>query len=132
MRASNTRFDTGAKMGAIERMEALVRQYCSRRDQRNVHNLAEDIRMISLETLLSNDFKKHVHLNRARLDSCFNHTTKIQRNDPAGEGKKERNFGRRWRGLGRGGNWGDGQGERPTLKNFEHTLHRPNTKNTQN
>ena len=37
-------------MGAIEKMEDLVRRYCSRRDaQGNAHNLAEDIRMSSLE-----------------------------------------------------------------------------------
>ena len=36
-------------MGAIERMEYLVRRYCGRRDaQGKVHNLAEDIRMSSL------------------------------------------------------------------------------------
>ena len=40
-------------MGAIERMEDLVRRCCGRRDsQGNVHTLAEDIGMSSLEALL--------------------------------------------------------------------------------
>ena len=57
-------------MGAIERMEDLVRRYCGRRDaQRNVHSVAEDIRMSSLEALLPDDLEKHVQLNRARLNS---------------------------------------------------------------
>ena len=57
-------------MGAIERMEDLVRRYCSRRDaQGNAHTLAEDIRMSSLEALLPDDLEKHVQLNRARLTS---------------------------------------------------------------
>ena len=48
----------------------LVRRCCSRRDaQGNAHNLAEDIRMSSLEALLSDDLEKHVQLNRARLTS---------------------------------------------------------------
>ena len=57
-------------MGAIEKMEDLVRRYCSRRDaQGNAHNLAEDIRISSLEALLPDDLEKHVQLNRARLTS---------------------------------------------------------------
>ena len=57
-------------MCAIEKMEDLVRRYCSRRDaQGNEHNLAEDIRMSSLEALLPDDLEKHVQLNRARLTS---------------------------------------------------------------
>ena len=57
-------------MCAIERMEDLVRRYCSRRDaQGNAHNLAEDIRMSSLEALLPDDLEKRVQLNRARLTS---------------------------------------------------------------
>ena len=57
-------------MGAIEKMEDLVRRYCSRRDaQGNAHNLAEDIRMRSFEALLPDDLEKHVQLNRARLTS---------------------------------------------------------------
>ena len=58
-------------MCAIEKMEDLVRRYySSRRDaQGNAHNLAEDIRMSSLEALLSDDLEKHVQLNRARLTS---------------------------------------------------------------
>ena len=58
-------------MGAIERMEDLMRRCCGRPDaQGNVHTLAEDIRMSSLEALLPDDFEKHVQLNRARLTSC--------------------------------------------------------------
>ena len=57
-------------MCAIEKMEDLVRRYSSRRDaQGNAHTLAEDIRMSSLEALLSDDLEKHVQLNRARLNS---------------------------------------------------------------
>ena len=57
-------------MGAIERMEDLVRRYSGRRDaQGNVHSLAEDIRMSSLEALLADLLEKHVQLNRARLNS---------------------------------------------------------------
>ena len=56
--------------GAIEKMEDHVRRCCSRRDaQGNAHNLAEDIRMSSLEVLLPDDLEKHVQLNRARLTS---------------------------------------------------------------
>ena len=57
-------------MGAIEKMEDLVRRHCSQQDaQGNAHNLAEDIRMSSLEALLPDDLEKHVQLNRARLTS---------------------------------------------------------------
>ena len=57
-------------MGAIERMEDLVRRHCGRRDaQGNVHSLAEDIRMSSFEALMPDDLEKHVQLNRARLNS---------------------------------------------------------------
>ena len=57
-------------MCAIERVEDLVRRYSSRRDaQGNAHTLAEDIRMSSLEALLSDDLEKHVQLIRARLTS---------------------------------------------------------------
>ena len=57
-------------MGAIERMEDLMRRYSGRRDgQGNVHSLAEDIRMSSFAALLPDDLEKHVQLNRARLNS---------------------------------------------------------------
>ena len=57
-------------VGAIERMEDLVRRCCGRRDsQGNVHTLAEDMGMSSLEALLPDDLEKHVQLNRARLNS---------------------------------------------------------------
>ena len=47
-----------------------MRRCCGRRDaQGNVHSLAEDIRMSSLEALLPDDLEKHVQLNRARLKS---------------------------------------------------------------
>ena len=54
-------------IGAIEKMEDLVRRYCGRRDaQGNAHSLAKDTRMSSLEAL-PDDLEKHVQLNRARL-----------------------------------------------------------------
>ena len=57
-------------MGAFERMEDLVRRFCSRRDaQGNAHTLADDIRMSSLEAMLPEDLVKHVQLNRARFTS---------------------------------------------------------------
>ena len=57
-------------MGAMERMEDLVRRYCGRRDaQGNAHTLADDFRLSSLEALLPDDLEKHVQLNRARLNS---------------------------------------------------------------
>ena len=55
-------------VGAIERMEDLVRRHCGRRDaQGNVHSLAEDIRTSSLEALLPYDLEKHVQLNRKQI-----------------------------------------------------------------
>ena len=67
---SPSRVKLSELMGAIERMEDLVRRCCGRRDaQGNVHSLAEDIRMISLEALLPYGLEKHVQLNRARLTS---------------------------------------------------------------
>ena len=67
---SPTRVKLPELMGAIERMEDLMRGYCSRRDaQGNAHSLSEDIRMNSLEALLPDDLEKHVQLNRARLNS---------------------------------------------------------------
>ena len=57
-------------MGAIERMEDLVRRCCGQRDaQGNVHGLAEDIRLSSLEALFPDDLEKHVQFNRASLSS---------------------------------------------------------------
>ena len=57
-------------MGTIERMEDLVRRFYGRRDaQGNVHTIAEDSRMSSLEALLSDDLEKYVQLNRMRLTS---------------------------------------------------------------
>ena len=67
---SPTRAELPELMCAIEKMEDLVRRYCSRRDaQGNAHSLAEDIRMSSLESLLPDGLEKHVQLNRARLAS---------------------------------------------------------------
>ena len=67
---SPTRAKLPELMCAIEKMEDLVRRCSSRRDaQGNAHNLAEDIRMSSLEALLPDDLEKHVQLNRARLTS---------------------------------------------------------------
>ena len=67
---SPTRMKLSELMGAIERMEDLVRRHCSRRDdQVNAHTLAEDIRMSSHEALLPDDLEKHVQMNRASLNS---------------------------------------------------------------
>ena len=67
---SPTRAKLPELMCAIEKMEDLVRRNCSRRDvQGNAHNLAEDIRMSSLEALVPDDLEKHVQLDRARLTS---------------------------------------------------------------
>ena len=67
---SPTRVRLPELMGAIERMEDLVRRHCSRRDaHRNAHIIAEYICMSSLEALLPDDLEKHVQLNRARLNS---------------------------------------------------------------
>ena len=68
---SPTRAKLPELMCAIEKMEDLVRPHSSRRDaEGNAHNLAEDIRMSSLEALLPDHLEKHVQLNRARLTSC--------------------------------------------------------------
>ena len=57
-------------MGAIEKMEDLVRRFCCRQDaQGDAHTLAQDIRMSSLEALLPDDLEKHMQMNRARLTS---------------------------------------------------------------
>ena len=67
---SLTRAKLHELMCAIEKMEDLVRRYCSRRDaQGNAHTFAEDICMSSIEALLPDDLEKHVQLNRARLTS---------------------------------------------------------------
>ena len=56
-------------MGAIEGMADLVGRYGGGGDARgNVHTLAGDIRVGSLEALLPGDLEKHVQLNRAGLD----------------------------------------------------------------
>ena len=55
---SSSRVKLPELMGAIERMEDLVRRNCGRRDaQGNVHSLAKDIRMSSLEALLPDDLE---------------------------------------------------------------------------
>ena len=67
---SSTQAKLPELVGAIEKMEDLVRRYRSRRDaQGNAHTLAEDIRMSSVEALLPDDLEKHVQLNRARFTS---------------------------------------------------------------
>ena len=66
---SPTRAKLPELMCAIEKMGDLVRR-CQRDAQGNAHNLAEDIRMSSLEALLPDDLEKHVQLNRARVTSC--------------------------------------------------------------
>ena len=69
---SSTRAKLPELMCAIEKMEDLVTRYSCRRDaQGNAHNLAEDIRMSSLEALLPDDLEKHVQLNRARFDPVW-------------------------------------------------------------
>ena len=56
-------------MGAIQRMEDLVRRCGGGRDaQGNPHTFADDVRMRSPEALVLDDLEKHVQLNRARLD----------------------------------------------------------------
>ena len=56
-------------MCAIEKMEDLVRRYSSRRDaQGNAHNLAEDIRMSSLEALLPDDLEKTRTVEPCEID----------------------------------------------------------------
>ena len=56
---SPTRVKLSELMGAIERMEDLVRRYCSGRDaQGNAHTLAADIRLSSLEALLPDDLER--------------------------------------------------------------------------
>eukprot|EP00971_Amphidinium_carterae_P266188 5280051-Amphidinium_carterae.1 len=48
-----------------------MRRYCARRDAATGlrHELAEDIRMASLESLLPEELEKHCQLNRARLST---------------------------------------------------------------
>ena len=67
---SPTRAKLPELMCAIVKIEDLVRRCSSRRGaQGNAHNLAEDIRMSSLEALLPDDLEKHVQLNRAKMTS---------------------------------------------------------------
>ena len=57
-------------MGAIERIEDLVRRYNGRRHvQGYPHTFADGIGMSSLEALLPDDVEKHAQLNRAILTS---------------------------------------------------------------
>ena len=63
-----TRCKMGELMAGVEKLEDLMRRYTNRRDATGARlNLAEDIRMASLESLLPPDLEKHVQLNRARL-----------------------------------------------------------------
>ena len=125
-------------MGSIERMEDLVRRYCSRRyAQGNARTLAEDIRMSSLEALLRDDLEKHVQMNRARLNSS-NHlreetktycdyrghaSVRTKLKGPShpggddtmdlgafGKGKGKQNKGKHGKGKGRGKQGQQGQG----------------------
>ena len=55
---------------SLEALEEQMRRYTQRRDvSGRTHDLAEDIRMSSLEALLPEDLEKHVQLNRQRLGS---------------------------------------------------------------
>ena len=55
-------------MGAIERLEDLMRRYTCRRTADGSHAvLNEDIKMTCLESLLPDSLEQHVQLNRARL-----------------------------------------------------------------
>jgi len=57
-------------MGAIERLEDLMRRYTSRRTaDGNLAVLNEDIKMTCLESLLPDHLEQHVQLNRARLSN---------------------------------------------------------------
>ena len=57
-------------MGAIERLEDLMRRYTSRRTaDGSLAVLNEDIKMTCLESLLPDHLEQHVQLNRARLSS---------------------------------------------------------------
>ena len=57
-------------MGAIERLEDLMRRYTSRRmADGNFAVLNEDIKMTCLESLLPDNLEQHVQLNRARLSN---------------------------------------------------------------
>lgn len=54
--------------GSLERLEDMIRRYCSSRDSMgNPRTIAEDIRMSSLESLCPDDLEKHLQMNSARL-----------------------------------------------------------------
>ena len=56
--------------GAIERLEDLMRRYCSRRKpDGSMATLDDDIRMAALEAMLPDALENHVQLNRSRLDT---------------------------------------------------------------
>jgi len=58
----------GEILGAVEKLEELFRRYTSRRDPTGaLRQLAEDIRMSSMEALLPEELERHVQLNRSRL-----------------------------------------------------------------
>ena len=110
-----------------------LRRGCGQRDaQGNVHTLAEDIRMSSLEALLLDHLEKHVQLNRARLISygvlreeiktyceCRGHTKQNGPSHPGGDdpmdigafgkGKCEQGKGKHGKGIGKGKQGQQGQ-----------------------
>ena len=56
--------------GAVDRLEDLMRRYCSRRKpDGSMATLDDDIRMAALEAMLPDALENHVQLNRARLDT---------------------------------------------------------------
>ena len=57
--------------GAVEKLEDLMRRYCSRRDSSGILcTFSEDIRMAAFEALVPQELERHVHMNRSRLD-CY-------------------------------------------------------------
>ena len=56
--------------GAIERLEDLMRRYCSRRDSSGkLAAIPEDIKMAALESLCPEDLEKHIQMSSARLEA---------------------------------------------------------------
>ena len=72
------RVKTDEIFAAVEKLEEQFRRYTSRRDSvGKLHELAEDIRMSSLESVLPEDLERHVQLNRARLSTYDDLRTEI-------------------------------------------------------
>jgi len=114
----------GEILGALEKLEELFRRYTSRRDgQGQLHQLAEDIRMSSLEALLPEELERHVQLNRARLSTYDALRTEVvmyaeTRSGPTGRsgggpgGSSDMDVDSLWKGGGGGrGKGGAGGGK---------------------